>query len=177
MTITHTPNGTPIIAIAGWKNAGKTTLVVSLVEDLTRRGLRVATLKHAHHSFDVDPGETDSARHRRAGATQVAIVSGKRWALMTELRNQPEPTFAEIIAKLAPADLLIVEGYKSEPIPKIEVRRATATSPPHLADTDPHVIAIATDNIDAYSGAQPIFPLDDITGIADMIVKRIINPA
>jgi molybdopterin-guanine dinucleotide biosynthesis protein B len=110
----------PIVGIAGWKKSGKTTLTVRLVEEFTRRGLKVATVKHAHHEFQIDDGDTDSARHRRAGAAQVAVVSGRRWALMTELRGAPEPNFEEVIAALGPADLIIVEGYKSAPIPKIE---------------------------------------------------------
>lgn len=119
----RTPHGTPIIAIAGWKKSGKTTLTVRLIEAFAQRGLKVASLKHAHHTFHVDEGETDSARHRRAGARQVAVVSATRWALITELDGAPEPNFEEVIASLEPCDLVIVEGYKSQPIPKIEARR------------------------------------------------------
>jgi molybdopterin-guanine dinucleotide biosynthesis adapter protein len=169
--ITHAPNGTPLIGIAGWKNSGKTTLVVRLVEEFTRRGLAVATIKHAHHSFDVDPGDTDSARHRRAGAQQVAVVSARRWALMTELDGTPEPPLAEILAKLAAADLIIVEGYKSEPIPKIEVRGPEPTSAPSLAAHDGTVIALATDH-PAPSSNIPVFPRDAIARIADFIIAH-----
>src|SRR5256885_16094410 len=113
----------PIIGIAGWKKSGKTTLVVRLIEEFTRRGLKVASVKHAHHDFQIDDAETDSARHRRAGASQVAVVSAKRWALIAELEGAPEPDLAQIVAWLGPCDLVIVEGYKSVPIPKIEARR------------------------------------------------------
>ena len=119
----------PIIGIAGWKKSGKTTLAVRLIEEFTRRGLAVATIKHAHHNFQIDDAETDSARHRRAGAAQVAVVSAKRWALINELGGAPEPGLADMIARLGPCDLVIVEGYKSAAIPKIEVRRSAACEP------------------------------------------------
>jgi molybdopterin-guanine dinucleotide biosynthesis protein MobB len=113
----------PAIGVAGWKNSGKTTLVTRLVAELSRRGFKVATVKHAHHAFRIDDAETDSARHRRAGAAQVAIVSARRWALVRELGADPEPTLDEMIGRLDSCDLVIVEGYKRAPIPKIEVRR------------------------------------------------------
>src|SRR5690348_5890047 len=102
----------PVIGICGWKDSGKTTLVTRLVAEFVDRGLRVATVKHAHHNFRIDEREADSARHRRAGAKQVAIVSAKRWALITELDDAPEPPLEWVIARLGPADLIIVEGYK-----------------------------------------------------------------
>jgi len=117
----------PVIGIAGWKKSGKTTLVTGLIGELTRRGLRVATVKHAHHRFQVDDAETDSARHRRAGAGQVAIVSRERWAMVRELQGQPEPDLAEVIAWLDPCDLVIVEGYKHSAIPR---SRCAAAPPP-----------------------------------------------
>src|SRR5215470_4077794 len=98
----------PVIGIAGWKNSGKTTLVTRLIAELTQRGLKVATVKHAHHSFQIDEAETDSARHRRAGATQVAVVSRDRWAMITELEGAPEPELAEVVARLEPCDLVLV---------------------------------------------------------------------
>ena len=165
-------NGTPIIGIAGWKNSGKTTLAVRLVEEFARRGLRVATVKHAHHSFQIDDAETDSARHRRAGAGQVAIVSPSRTALVTELRDAKEPDFAEVIAWLAPCDLIIVEGYKTAPIPKIETRRLGGAKERPLAASDPHIIAIAADH--AITGERvPVFARDDIQGLADFIAKAV----
>ena len=120
----------PVIGIAGWKNSGKTTLAVRLVEEFTRRGDRVATVKHAHHALRLDEEGTDSARHRAAGAAQVAVVSSKRWAIMSEGR---EPDFPDILARLDPCDIIIVEGYKSQPIPKIETRRKDAEPGAHLA--------------------------------------------
>jgi molybdopterin-guanine dinucleotide biosynthesis protein B len=162
-----------LIGVVGWKKSGKTTLTVRLVEEFTRRGLRVATVKHAHHSFQIDTEETDSARHRKAGAAQVAIVSAHRWALVTELQGAPEPDFADVIGMLEPADLVIVEGYKSAPIPKIEARRRAAFDHTPLSETDPNVIAIAADHaIDA--PGRPSFALDDIVGIADFIAARVL---
>jgi molybdopterin-guanine dinucleotide biosynthesis protein B len=158
-----------VIGIAGWKKSGKTTLTERLVAELTRRGLAVATVKHAHHAFEIDDGETDSARHRRAGAGQVVISSRTRWAIVTELEGRSEPTLAELIARLAPCDLVIVEGYKSAAIPKIEVRRLAALKQVPLADTDPQVKAIAADH--EVAGARvPVFALDDVARIADFLL-------
>ncbi len=172
--MTPKPFKTPIIGIAGWKKSGKTTLAVRLVEEFTRRGYRVATVKHAHHEFQVDDGETDSARHRRAGAQETAVIGGKRWAIVHELKNEPEPDFEEVIAWLSPADLILVEGYKTAPIPKLEARRATQFDKRPLVDDDPLVIAIAADH--AVEGARvPVFHLDDVTAIANMI-ERTIGP-
>jgi molybdopterin-guanine dinucleotide biosynthesis adapter protein len=158
----------PLIGIAGWKNSGKTTLVTRLVAEFARRGLDVATIKHAHHAFQIDDGETDSARHRRAGAGQVAIVSEARWAVVRELRDRPEPSLEEIIARLEPCDLIIVEGYKRAPIPKIELRRAAAADGQRLSDGDPYVIAIAADHA-VDDTALPVFGLDEFAAIADFI--------
>jgi molybdopterin-guanine dinucleotide biosynthesis protein B len=158
----------PLIGIAGWKNSGKTTLTVRLIEEFTARGFAVSSIKHAHHAFQIDDGETDSARHRRAGSGQVAIVSSARWAVVTELRDAPEPDFADVVAKLASCDLVIVEGYKSHAIPKIEARRTASREQRSLAKVDPDVIAIAADHPVA-DEAVPVFPLDDIAGIADFI--------
>jgi len=175
----HAPDGTPIIGIAGWKKSGKTTLTVRLVEEFVRRGAKVATLKHAHHAFDIDNGETDSARHRRAGAAQVAVVSGVRWALVTELKGAPEPNFEEVIGALDPADLIIVEGYKTAPIAKIEARRLASKSQKPLAEEDPLVIAIAADHETVARSPDgkklPVFSLDDIQGLADLI-ERVLGP-
>ncbi len=162
----------PLIGIAGWKKSGKTTLTVRLVAEFDRRGYKVATIKHAHHEFQIDDGETDSARHRRAGAAQVAVVSGKRWAIVTELGRSPEPNFEEVVASLDPADLVIVEGYKSAPIPKIEARRAAQVTRRRLADDDPRVIAIAADH-SVTDARVPVFDLDDVTAIANFIAERL----
>jgi molybdopterin-guanine dinucleotide biosynthesis protein B len=163
---------TPVIGIVGWKKAGKTTLVEKLIAEFTRRGLTVASVKHAHHTFQIDDADTDSARHRRAGAAQVAIVSGSRWAIVTELRDTPEPDLAGVLQKLEPCDLIIVEGYKSAPIPKIEARRREGRAGPPLAANDPMVIAIASDHEIADS-TLPRFALDDIKAIADFILQTV----
>jgi molybdopterin-guanine dinucleotide biosynthesis protein B len=158
-----------VFGIAGWKNSGKTGLVVRLVTELTRRGYRVSTIKHAHHAFDMDKPGADSFRHREAGAHEVTIVSGTRFAIMHELRGDAEPTLDEVLARLAPADLVLVEGYKREPMPKIEVRRVEARSQEPLAPLDPHIVAIAADHpVEATS--LPVFDLDDTAAIADFII-------
>jgi molybdopterin-guanine dinucleotide biosynthesis protein B len=162
----------PIIGIAGWKKSGKTTLTVRLVEEFTRRGLKVATVKHAHHAFQIDDSETDSARHRRAGARQVAVVSARRWAIVSELAGAPEPDFAEVVGWLDPCDLVIVEGYKSAPIPKIETRRQGTVTKQPLADNDPLVLAIAADH-EVDGKGLPVFSLDDIAAVADFISTAI----
>jgi molybdopterin-guanine dinucleotide biosynthesis adapter protein len=159
----------PVIGIAGWKKSGKTTLVTRLIEELTRRGLTVATVKHAHHNFQIDEAQTDSARHRRAGAGQVAIVSRDRWAMVRELKGAPEPILAEVIERLDPCDLVIVEGYKLSAIPKIEVRRQAAASQEPLSEKSPNVIAIAADHAVADAHGLPTFALDDVGAIADFI--------
>jgi molybdopterin-guanine dinucleotide biosynthesis protein B len=158
-----------VLGIAGWKNSGKTTLTERLVGELTRRGLKIATVKHAHHSFDVDHPGTDSARHRAAGAQEIAIVSGVRFARIRELAGSPEPDLAEILAGFAPCDLVLVEGYKQVAIPKIEVRRLASRSRESLAPGDENVIAIAADHAVSDAGL-PFFSLDDISAIADFIV-------
>jgi molybdopterin-guanine dinucleotide biosynthesis protein B len=163
-------DGAPkVIGVAGWKNSGKTTLVTRLITELTRRGFRVATIKHAHHNFQIDDAETDSARHRRAGAMQVAVVSAKRWAMVRELRDEPEPSLETTIARLDPCDLVIVEGYKAASIPKIETRRREAVREAPLADADLNVIAVAADYVCEAAG-RPLLALDDVAGIADLIV-------
>jgi molybdopterin-guanine dinucleotide biosynthesis adapter protein len=163
---------TPVIGIAGWKKSGKTTLTVRLIEEFTRRGLKVASIKHAHHEFQVDDQETDSARHRRAGAGEVVVVGGKRWAMMHELKDEPEPNLDEIFTWLSPSDLVIVEGYKTANIPKIEARRSTQQDRRFLAPKDPTIIAIASDH-ETDHGTLPLFSLDDIGGIADFITRAV----
>ena len=164
-------NGTPVIGIAGWKKSGKTTLAVRLVEEFAQRGYVVATVKHAHHKFQIDESEADSARHRRAGAQQVAIVSPERWAIIKELGAAPEPDFVDVLAMLDPCDLIIVEGYKSAAIAKIEARRTASFTRTPLAPLDPLVIAVASDH-PTDAGALPLFDLSDVAGIADLIVQR-----
>ncbi|OQM76761.1 molybdopterin-guanine dinucleotide biosynthesis protein B [Manganibacter manganicus] len=159
-----------VFGITGWKNSGKTTLTERLVAELTRRGRRVATVKHAHHDFDIDKQGTDSFRHRQAGACEVAIVSNRRWALMHELQGEDEPTLATILARLSPCDLVLVEGYKRESHLKIEARRREGKSKEPLAATDPHIVAIAADH--AQPGETlPVFDLDDIATMADFVER------
>ncbi len=157
-----------VFGFTGWKNSGKTGLTVRVVEELTRRGWRVSTIKHAHHAFDIDKEGTDSYRHRQAGATEVAIVSGNRWALMHELRDEAEPDFNAVVARLSPCDLVIIEGYKAERHPKIETRRRDARDQSSLAASDPTIVAIASDfPID--DARVPVFDLDDTNAIADFV--------
>lgn len=158
----------PVFGITGWKNSGKTTLTCKLVEEFTRRGFRVATLKHAHHLFDVDHEGTDSYRHREAGAGEVAIVSGRRWAIMHELGEQNEPSMQDMLDKLSPCDLVLIEGYKRESHPKIEARRLDTSDRAPLADSDANIRAIAADH-PIGDAKIPVYSLDDIPGIADMI--------
>ncbi len=154
-----------VFGITGWKNAGKTTLTERLVAEFVRRGWRVSTIKHAHHDVDIDRPGTDSFRHRAAGATEVALVGGRRYALM---REQAEPPLADVLSRLAPADLVLIEGYKREPHPKIEVRAGDA---PSLAANDRAIEAIAADTRPADT-ALPWFRRDDIAAIADFIAAR-----
>jgi molybdopterin-guanine dinucleotide biosynthesis protein B len=159
-----------VIGVAGFKNAGKTTLVEKLVSELTRRGHRVSTVKHAHHSFDIDHEGRDSFRHRKAGATEVAVVSRHRWAIIHELRDEDEPLLAELLAKLAPCDLVIVEGYKRDTHDKIEVRNL-ALDHPRLAGDDPTVVAIAA-NGSVADAPVPVFDRDDVAALASFIQKH-----
>jgi len=159
-----------VFGITGWKNSGKTTLVERLVAELTGRGWKVSTVKHAHHAFDIDKEGTDSFRHREAGASEVAIVSSNRWALMHELRNESEPDLQAIIERLAPCDLVLVEGYKREGHPKIEVRRIDAKERALLASKDPSIVAIAADH-PIIEDDLPSFSLDEVAAIADFIER------
>lgn len=160
-----------VFGITGWKNSGKTTLTERLVRELVARGWKVSTIKHAHHDFDIDKPGTDSFRHRQAGATEVAIVSGHRWALMHELRGEDEPPLDEILARIAPCDLVLVEGYKREGHPKIETRRFDAKDHTSLAATDPAIVAIASD-LPVAGETLPVFGIDDINAITDFIEIR-----
>jgi molybdopterin-guanine dinucleotide biosynthesis protein B len=156
-----------IFGITGWKNAGKTTLTERLVAEFVRRGWSVSTVKHAHHDIDIDRPGTDSYRHRAAGAGEVALVGGRRYAIM---RETPEPSISEVLARLAPADLVLIEGYKREPHPKIEVRASPEVEP--LAPGDPAIVAVAGD-FKPTDGDLPWFRRDDVAAIADFIAARI----
>jgi molybdopterin-guanine dinucleotide biosynthesis adapter protein len=162
----------PLFGIAGWKNSGKTTLMVRLIENFSGRGLRVAAVKHAHHAFDVDHEGRDSFRYKAAGASTVAVSSAKRFAIMTELKGRPEPTLDELVRHIEKADIILVEGFKASPHPKIEVRRREAASGPPLAPNDPAILAVAAD-FEIEDTALPVFALDDIAGIASFILGQI----
>ena len=157
-----------VFGITGWKNSGKTTLTERLVTELITRGWTISTVKHAHHDFDIDQEGTDSFRHRQAGATEVAIVSGRRWAVMHELRDEAEPSMDALIARLAPCDLVLIEGYKREGHPKIEARRLGAKDTTPLAPDDVTILAIAADHL-VPDATVPVFDLDAIAEIADFI--------
>jgi len=157
-----------VFGVTGWKNSGKTTLTCKLVEEFTRRGFRVATVKHAHHAFDIDHEDTDSYRHRQAGAAEVVIASSRRWAIMHELGEAKEPSLDDMLAKLSPCDLVLIEGYKRESHPKIEARRLAASDRARLSENDASIRAIAADHA-VDDATIPVFALDDINGIADMI--------
>ncbi len=158
-----------IYGVVGWKNAGKTTLVERLVGEISGRGFTVSTVKHTHHKVDVDQKGKDSWRHRQAGSRQVILASSARWAIMTELKGMPETPLKDLLAHLAPVDLVIVEGYKRDDHPKIETWRAE-TGQPLIALDDPTVRLIATN--DTPEGAsQPVIGLDDIAGVADFILS------
>ena len=163
------------LGIAGWSGSGKTTLVLKLIPALGRRGVAVSTVKHAHHNFDVDEPGKDSWEHRQAGAREVLVSSGRRWALMHELREEAEPALAELLARLSPVDLVLVEGYKREPHPKLAVHRASVDGPPLWPD-DPHILAVACDSETAEAvraDGLPALDLDDPDAIADFIVERL----
>ncbi len=161
-----------IFGVTGWKNSGKTTLTERLVAEFVQRGFTVSTVKHAHHGFDIDKQGSDSFRHRKAGAGEVAIVSGNRWALMHELRSEAEPSLDKIIDRLAPCDLVLVEGYKREAHAKIECRRLGSKDTAPLATNDPNIVAIAADHPTEPQGL-PLFALDDVTAIADFVAATV----
>jgi molybdopterin-guanine dinucleotide biosynthesis protein MobB len=159
-----------IYGIVGFKNAGKTGLMERLVTEITGRGFSVSTLKHAHHAFDVDQPGKDSYRHRDAGAHQVLLASRARWALMTELRDTDEPPLADLLDRLDPVDLVLVEGYKRDNHPKVEAYRAI-TGNPIIARDDPTVRALATDT--AVEIDRPVFDLNDTKAVADFILNEV----
>jgi molybdopterin-guanine dinucleotide biosynthesis protein B len=156
-----------ILGLAGWSGSGKTTLLTKMIPRLVARGLRVSTLKHAHHAFDIDQPGKDSHSHRMAGATEVLIGSERRWALVHELRSSAEPTLADLLHKLTPVDLVLIEGYKRERHPKLEVFRA-AVGKPLLAGGDPDIVAIAADGPLPEAGV-PVVDLDDVDRIIDIV--------
>jgi molybdopterin-guanine dinucleotide biosynthesis adapter protein len=154
-----------IIGLAGWSGSGKTTLVTAVIPVLIKRGLKVATVKHAHHEFDTDQPGKDSWLHRQAGASEVAIVSSRRWAIVHELRDEAEPPLADVLAKLSPVDLVIVEGFKRHAHPKLEVYRA-AVGKPLLHPDDDCIVAVATD-APLPQAEVPVLMLDDRESVAN----------
>lgn len=160
------------LGIAGYSGSGKTTLLEKVIPLLKQRGLSVSVIKHAHHNFDIDRPGKDSFRHREAGAQEVLIASGHRWALMHELRDEPEPSMEELCARLSPCDLVLIEGYKFSELPKIEVHRAE-TGHPLLYTNDPHIIAVATDRKETLS--LPVLDINDAQQVTDFIIKHIVQ--
>jgi len=159
--------GMRIIGLAGWSGSGKTTLVTKVIPVLVGRGLKVATVKHAHHDFDTDQPGKDSWLHREAGASEVAIVSSRRWAIVHELDGEDEPPLADMLAKLSPVDIVIVEGFKRQSHPKLEVYRAVVGKP-LLHPDDDCIVAIATD-APLPQAPLPVVMLDDIESIANVL--------
>jgi molybdopterin-guanine dinucleotide biosynthesis protein B len=159
-----------VIGITGWSGAGKTTLLAKLIPRLVARGVRVSTVKHAHHAFDIDQPGKDSHTHRMAGATEVLVSSANRWALVHELRGAAEPTLPQLLAKLAPVDLVIVEGFKRGTHPKLEVFRAVVGNPP-LHQDDPHIVAVASD-APVPTARVPVVGLDEIDAVADLMLAH-----
>jgi molybdopterin-guanine dinucleotide biosynthesis protein B len=163
----------PLFGVAGWKNSGKTTLMVGLIGELARRGYAVSVIKHAHAKFEIDHEGRDSFKMREAGACQVALSSPRRFAVMRELGGAPEMSFAEILAYAGPCDLVLVEGFKREAFPKIEIRREGAASREPLHGAFPQIVAIASDRPDTETESLPVFHLDDIAGMADFVVAQL----
>ncbi len=159
-----------LFGFAGWSGSGKTTLIERLVPLMVARSLKVSLIKHAHHSFDVDQAGKDSYRHRHAGCTEVLVSSARRWALMHELRGAPELRLAELLAHIAPCDLLLVEGFKREPLPKLEIFRATVGKP-LLHPEDPNIVAVASDG--AVETRLPRLDLNDPPAIAAFILGHV----
>ena len=159
-----------IFGFAGWSGSGKTTLIEKLIPRLAARGLRVSLIKHAHHTFDVDQPGKDSYRHRHAGASEILVTSSRRWVLMHELRGVAEASFDEQIRHLSPCDVLLVEGFKFAPIPKLEVWRAE-TGEPLLHPKDPHIVAVASDA--KVETRLPLLNLNDHAAIEAFVVKHL----
>jgi molybdopterin-guanine dinucleotide biosynthesis protein B len=159
-----------VIGLAGWSGAGKTTLLAKVIPRLIARGVRVSTIKHAHHGFDVDQPGKDSHTHRAAGATEVLVSSANRWALVHELRGAAELRLPALLQKLGPVDLVIVEGFKRETHPKLEVHRA-AVGKPLLHPDDRHIVAVASDG-PLPAARVPVVDLDDVDAVADIMLAH-----
>jgi molybdopterin-guanine dinucleotide biosynthesis protein B len=163
-------DGARVIGVAGWSGAGKTTLLRRLIPVLAGRGLRVATIKHAHHAFDVDQPGKDSYEHRKAGASEVIVSSERRWVVMHELGDAAEASLADLLRKVSPCDLVLVEGFKREPLPKIEVFRRVVGKPA-LHGEDPRIVAIASDEA-LPEASVPVVDIDDAAAVADLVCER-----
>lgn len=163
-------NHARVLGIVGWSGSGKTTLITKLIPVLIRRGIRVATLKHADHKFDVDQPGKDSHEHRRAGACEVIISSARRWVQMHEVGDGTEATLAQLLARISPCDLILVEGFKRERHPKLEVFRDAAGNAP-LHPDDPRIVAIASDRAFPEAGV-PVVDLNDLPAVADLALER-----
>jgi molybdopterin-guanine dinucleotide biosynthesis protein B len=159
-----------IFGFAGWSGSGKTTLIEQLIPRFVKHGLRVSLIKHAHHTFDVDHAGKDSYRHRQAGAQEILVTSSRRWVLMHELRGGAEPAFEEQVKRVSPCDLLLVEGFKHAPIPKLEVWRKE-TGEALLHPNDPHIVAVASDA--TVETKLPLLDLNDMDGICTFILKKL----
>ena len=159
-----------IFGFAGWSGSGKTTLIEQLIPRFVQRGLRVSLIKHAHHTFDVDQPGKDSYRHRQAGAAEILVTSSRRWVLMHELRGAHEPSFEDQVKRILPCDLLLVEGFKHAPIPKLEVWRKE-TGEPLLHPNDPHIVAVASDA--RIETKLPLLNLNDVDEIRNFILKKL----
>ncbi|MFO1039452.1 MAG: molybdopterin-guanine dinucleotide biosynthesis protein B [Geminicoccaceae bacterium] len=159
----------PVFGIVGYKNSGKTTLLVRLVEHLVGKGVRVSTVKHAHHDVDMDQPGKDTFRHREAGASEVMLATGRRWIMVHELRQEPEPTLDDLLTHLSPVDLVLVEGFKRFPHAKLEVHRQERGTP-LLAAGDDTIMAVASD--EPLDTPLPQFHLDDVATIASFILTR-----
>ena len=158
-----------VFGFAGYSGSGKTTLIENIIPVLVARGVRVSLVKHAHHAFDVDQPGKDSYRHRKAGATEVMLTSAKRWVLMHEIEDQPEPELPEQLRRMSPTDIVLVEGFKKQPMPKLEIHRK-AHGTPFLYPDDPHIVGIATD--EAIDTQMPQFGLDDYQMIAEFVLAN-----
>ena len=159
-----------IFGVTGWKNSGKTGLMERLITEFTARGLSVSSIKHAHHSFDIDYPGRDSYRHRDAGARQVLLASRNRWALMHELRDEDEPSLGDLLKQLSPVDLVLIEGYKRDRHPKIEAHRKE-TGQPLIAPEDETIVAVASDT--SVTIDRPLLELNDTTSIANFIAQHL----
>jgi molybdopterin-guanine dinucleotide biosynthesis protein B len=159
-----------IFGVTGWKNSGKTGLMERLITEFTARGLTVSSIKHAHHSFDIDHPGRDSYRHRDAGARQVLLASRNRWALMHELRVEDEPSLGDLLEQLSPVDLVLIEGYKRDRHPKIEAHRKE-TGQPLIAPEDETIVAVASDT--SVSIDRPVLDLNDTASIANFIAQHL----